>query len=82
MTAPDLRNWKERNQGLMPQADPHSLHPGVGADIARNDESDDPSGAVPGEPGSSGTSGDGVRGSGSFGGTGSPNSFTQRDPKP
>jgi len=59
----DLRDWKERNQGTLPQADPASLHPEVGRDIARPGESDGPNGDVEGEPGSSGTSGGDSEGS-------------------
>lgn len=47
----DLRNWKERNQGLMPQADPRSERQTHERDIARSDESDEPSGEVQGEAG-------------------------------
>jgi hypothetical protein len=52
----DLRDWKERNQGPMPQADPESKRP-AGRDIARPGESDGPNGDVEGEPGASGTTG-------------------------
>jgi hypothetical protein len=73
-----LRDWKERNQGHFPKADPCSKNTTEERDIAKPDESDAPNGDVAGEPGASGTDGSGVHGSGSRGGTGSPNSDTRR----
>jgi hypothetical protein len=70
-----LRDWKERNQGAMPQDDPKSQRKKADRDIARPGESVGISGETHGEPASSGTRRDGVRpGSGSFGGTGGPES--------
>jgi hypothetical protein len=82
MTTEDTRrNWKERNQGKMPQADPTSKQPTKARDLAKPGESDGPNGDVEGEPGSTGTTGDGTySGGGSFGGTGSPPPRAQRKP--
>ena len=73
-----LRDWKDRNQGTFPKADPTSQTPSSERDIAKPGESDAPNGDVVGEPGASGVTSTGVRGSGSLGGTGSPNSTTTR----
>jgi hypothetical protein len=73
-----LRDWKERNQGHFPKADPLSKKVTWERDIAKPGESDAPSGDVAGEPGASGTDGSGVHGAGSRGGTGSSNTATPR----
>jgi hypothetical protein len=78
MAQENLRNWKERNQGQFPKADPTSKELSHDSDVAKPGESDGPNGDVTGEPGASGTNEGGVRGSGSRGGTGSPNATTSR----
>lgn len=73
-----LRDWKERNQGEFPKADPRSKRVTGERDIAKPGESDAPNGDVDGEPGASGTDESGVHGSGSRGGTGSSNTGIPR----
>jgi hypothetical protein len=73
MAQKELRDWTERNQGPMPQADPLSKHDTTGRDIAKPSEGQGPNGDVTGEPGASGSTGSGTHpGTGSLGGTGSP----------
>lgn len=58
----NLRNWKERNQGLMPKADPRSKIPTKDRDFASPEESTDTCGAVTGEPGALGADASGPHG--------------------
>ena len=58
----NLRNWKERNQGLMPKADPRSKIPTKDRDFASPEESTDTCGAVTGEPGARGADANGTHG--------------------